>query len=103
MSMITAIEFDEFISPGISPRYTQCTHAGFGTTAHHPHQVYIWRHAFDQFGHLYFKLSWRTKGSSFTYFLLYGFYYRFICMTQDQRPPTRDIVNVFIAIRIIEI
>ena len=62
MAMIAPFEFDDLIAAGIPPCEPDGAHAGFCAAVDHTDEVYIRRHAFDEFRHFNFQPGWRAKG-----------------------------------------
>ena len=57
MAMVTSFKFQDLIPAGKTSRHPDGAHTGLRSTTHHPDQVNIWGHAFDELGHFYFKFS----------------------------------------------
>ena len=103
MAMIASFKFDDLISSGISPCQSNGTHAGFCSAAHHPYQINIWYHGFDQFSHFYFQFCWCTKRSRIDAFSCIAFTTVHRHDPSIIGPQLSDVINILIAICIIQI
>ena len=100
MAVVAALELDDHVAPGKAARQADRAHRGFGAGGHQAHHVHA-RHALDQqFGQ--FDLAFRRRAESKPpgrCFLHRAHGIR-IGMTEDQRPPGTDVIEIVLAVGI---
>src|SRR5437667_9880401 len=100
MSVITAIELNDFVMAGESARQPNTRHGRFRAAIDHAH-FFDRRHPLaDQFRHFHFERIWYAKSQAtrgcFSHCIdnyLWG-------VSQNRRAPTTDVIDVFIPVHI---
>ena len=101
--MVVSFKLYEFISACEASRKSDGAHTGFCSTAYHSDEVNVGNHTHNQFSHFNFKLRWSTERSRVQCFFSDCIYNRAIGMSKNHRTPGCDVINVFVAIGIIEV
>jgi hypothetical protein len=100
MAVVTALELDDHIAPGEAARQADRAHRSLGAGRHQAHHVHA-RHALhQQLGQFDLSLGWRAEGKALGRRLLHGSHRVGIGMTEDQRSPGTDVVEVGLAVGI---
>ena len=98
MTVVTALELDDFATPGEAAGEADGTHRRFGAGADQS-DLFQRRHQLpQQFGHFDFDFRRRAERQAAFSRLLYGAYHIGMGVTADQRPPGTDIVDVTVAV-----
>ena len=101
MSMIAAGKFDNFIAFRICPRQTQNAHCRLCTGVDHPYHLNGRNSLRNKFGQFCFQQSRCTVTRSSQDCFLQSLSHHRMCMAKNHRPPGFNIINVVIAINII--
>src|SRR5262245_2968295 len=100
MAMITAVELDDLIASGEGAREADTRHRRLGAAVDHPHFLDRRNPIADQFRHLHFKRIRNSKTQSARRSIADGFDYNFRCVPEDGRPPTANVIDIFVSIDI---
>src|SRR5947207_2807611 len=100
MTVITAIEFDNFIASGESARQSNARHRRFGPTVDHSDLLNRRHPLTDQFGQFHFERIRNSETQSARSRIAHGIDYDFWRVTENSRTPTADVVDVFFPIDI---
>src|SRR5438045_7056516 len=103
MTVIAATKFDEFIATGIRSCQAQGTHSSLGTGVDEAHHFKRWYALDHQSCQLIFSLGRRAKAKAALAGLHNCLHHFGMGMSQDHRPPGLDVIEVTIAVHIIEI
>ena len=98
MPVIAPVELDDLVSSGIGPRHAQRAHACFRTGRHKAHHLDGWHRVDDERGKPVLALGRRTEARA----KLHGALDRRddggMRVTEDERPPRADVVDVVAAV-----
>src|SRR5438128_2562699 len=100
MAVITAIKLYDAITAGESASQSNRAQRGFRSRIHEADFFYRWNQLRNQLCNFDFPLGWRSKRCSNLESLTYCSNDFRWAMTQNQRAPGADVVNVFPTIHI---
>ena len=99
VSMVAAGKLDDFAPAGGAPRQAQGGHDGLGAGIDHAHHLRA-GHLGHQLGHLHLDLRGRAEAQAVAHGLQHGLLHRLVAVTQDQRSPGADEVNILVAVHV---
>ena len=103
MAMVTAIELNDFWSSRKSAGKAKCAHRRFGARTDEPQPLDGRHKSANQFSQFDFKLSGRAEGCSRGGSFLNGANNLWTGMSQNQRPPGTDKIDILLSININDI
>ena len=103
VSMIAACKFDDLIFPRITSCNTDCTHNSFCTRIDHSDHIHMRDSVTDKFSHFHFDLCSASKAQTFFTGLQNTFPYCRKIVSQDHWSPGIYVINIAVAIYIINI
>ena len=103
VAVVTPVELDDDIPRREASRKSNRRHRRFGSRVDQPNLVDS-RHGIDDLlGHFRFALRGRAKAKGLCGLLRYGAYHGFEAVALDHRSPGRDVVDVSVAVDIVEV
>ena len=103
VSMIAACKFDDLIFPRITSCHTDCTHNSLCTRIDHSDHIHMRDSVTDKFSHFHFNLCSASKTQAFFTGLQNAFPYCREIVSQNHWPPGIYVINIAVAIYIINI
>src|SRR5207302_4345921 len=103
MAVITAFELDDFCPSRESARGANSAHGRFCPAGYQPHLFARRDHGRDGFGHLHFDLCWGSESRSTLELAGDRLPDAWMSVSEYQRAPASDAVQVSIAVRIVDI
>ena len=101
--MIAACKFDDLIFPCITSCHTDCTHNSLCTRIDHSDHIHMRDSVTDKFSHFHFDLCSASKAQTFFTGLQNTFPYCRKIVSQDHWSPGIYVINIAVAIYIINI
>ncbi len=103
MTVVTALEFDNLVAPGVAAGQPDGAHGGFGAGVDHPHQVHVGHDPAQCAGQFGFNLGRGAEAQAELQLGLHGLQYRRVGVAQNHRPPGQHIVDVALALAVIQV
>ena len=100
MAVITALELDDGIAPGITPGKADGAHGGLGAGVDHAHQVHAGHDVADAIRQLYFQLRRGAEAEPLLALLYHRLAHRRVVVSHDHRAPGQHVVDVAFALGI---
>lgn len=100
VTVVAAFELDDGIASGEAAGQPDRAHGGLGAGRYQAHHVHAGHPLHQQFGQLYFAFRRRPESKPLAGGLLHRAHGIGIGMTENQRPPGTDVVDVRLAIGI---
>jgi hypothetical protein len=103
MAVVAALELDDLVPFGVRPRQAQGAHGRFGARVNETHHLNVGHEVHHPPGQFDFKRAGRAVRGPFHGRLLDGLDHLRVGMAGDERSPGKDIVDVAVAVHIVEI
>ncbi len=98
--MVTPVEFDNLVPSRKRARETNARHGRFCAAIYHPHFLDRRHPVANQFRQFHFKRIWNSKAQATRGGFAHCIHNDFWRMAENRRPPTADVIDVFISIDI---